>query len=194
MSQLLCHALTERHAVPDILFYIKRLILIFVERSHIRVGKLVNAFDINRCGIKHNRNQLLRITVDSRRCGFSATCLRHIKHPFQVEVNPRRTVLLGVLVRVENDKGFRAFVDLYALGNPIVKFLDLTCLRKLLIHQQGIVRRISVHTALHIEVAPEFFRGLHHLGGGIIEHLIYRLLFSSLFFLIFLRRKLRAVI
>ena len=43
---------------------LERLIFIFIERSHIRIGKFIYAFDINRCGVEHNRNQLLRITVD----------------------------------------------------------------------------------------------------------------------------------
>ena len=191
MTEFLSDALAEGNAVADVPLHIKRLIFIFIESAHIGIRQLTGAFNVDRCAVEHNRHQLSRITVSGRGGGALAVGLRNIQHSFQIEINADRPVFLGVLIRIKDNKGLGAFIDLYALSRPIVKFLDLACLRELLIHQQRIVRRVPVHTALHIKVGFEFFRRLHHFRSGIVEQLINGFFLRLFLGGVFLRRKSR---
>ena len=191
MTEFLSNALAKGNAVADVPLHIKRLIFVFIESTHIRIGQLVNALNVDGCAVEHNRYQLSRITVSGRGGGALAVGLRNIQHSFQVEINADCSIFLGILIRIKDNKGLGAFIDLNALSRPIVKFLDLTCLRELLIHQQRIVRRVPIHTALHIKVGSEFFRRLHHFQSGVVEQLVNSFFLRLFLGGVFLRRKSR---
>ena len=191
MTQLLCHALTECHAVTNVPLNIERLILVFVERSHIGRRQLLHSAHINGSRVEHNGNELSGVTVKSR-CGrFLAAGLSHIENFLHIVGNAGRAVIFGVLHGFENRQTLGTLVDLHAVLLPIAEILELGCLRLLLINEQSVGGRIAIHSCLRIEICPELVGVTNNLCCGVVDHLIHGILLRLFLGNVFLRRKLR---
>ena len=97
LAEFLCYALTESNAISNIFLDKECLLLIIVERSHIRVRKFVCDFHVDGRSVDHHRNESLRISVDRRsRCLF-AFGLRNVKDLFDIVGNSGRAVISCIL-------------------------------------------------------------------------------------------------
>ena len=191
MSKLLCHALAECNAVPNVPLDIKGLILVLIERSHIGRRQLLHGAHINGSRIKHNRHKFSGVTVKGGCSRPLAAGLCHIEHLLNIVGNTGRAIVLGVLHGFEDGQTLSTLVDLHAVLLPVTKILELSRLRLLLINEQSVGGRVAIHSCLCVQIAPELFRGIDDLGRRIVDHLIYGVLLRLFLGDVFLRRKLR---
>ena len=191
MTQLLCHALAERNAVPNVPLDIKGLILVLIERPHIGRRQLLHSAHINGSRVKHNGNQLSGVTVKGGCSRLLAAGLRHIEYLLDIVGNAGRAVILGVFNRFKNGQALSTLVDLHAVLLPITKILELRRLRLLLINEQSVGGRVAIHSCLRVEICPELVGVADNLSSGIVDHLIHGILLRLFLGGVFLRGELR---
>ena len=191
MTKLLCHALAESNAVPDVPLDIKRLILVLIERPHIRRRQLLHSAHINGSRVEHNGNELSGVTVKGRCSRLLAAGLRHIEYLLDIVGNAGRAVILGIFNRFKNGQALSTLVDLHAVLLPITKILELSCLRLLLINEQSVGGRVAIHSCLRIEICPELVGVADDLSSGIVDHLIHGILLRLFLGGVFLWGELR---
>ena len=191
MTQLLCHALAERNAVPNVPLDIKGLILVLIERPHIGRRQLLHSAYINGSRVEHNGNELSGVTVKGRCSRLLAAGLRHIEYFLDIVGNAGRAVILGVFNRFKNGQALSTLVDLHAVLLPITKILELRRLRLLLINEQSVGGRVAIHSCLRIEICPELVGVADDLSSGIVDHLIHGILLRLFLGGVFLRGELR---
>ena len=192
MTQLLRHALTKCHAVPDVPLDIQGLIFILIERSHLRLGKLRHAFDLNGYGVQHNGNELSGVAVKGRCSRLLAAGLRYIEHLLHIVGDAGRAVVLGVLHGFENGQALSPLVDLHAVLLPVTEILELGRLRLLLVNKQSVCGRVAIHSCLRVKIGSELVGVTDDLGCGVVDHLIYSILLRLFLGGIFLRGELRS--
>ena len=191
MTQLLRHALTKCHAVPDVPLDIEGLILVLIERPHIGRRKFLHGRHINGSRVKHNGNELSGVTVKGR-CGrLLSTGLRHIEHLLHIVGNTGRAVVLGVFHRFKNGQALGTLIDLHAVLLPVTEIFKLGRLRLLLINEQSVGDRVAIHSCLRIEICPELVGVADDLSSGIVDHLIHGILLRLFLGGVFLRGELR---
>ena len=190
MTQLLCHALAEGNAVPNVPLDIEGLILVLIERSHIGRRQLLHSAHINGSRVEHNSNELSGITVKGRCSRLLAAGLRHIEYLLDIVGNAGRAVILGVFNRFKNGQALSTLVDLHAVLLPITKILELSRLRLLLVNEQSVGGRVAIHSCLRIEICPELVGVTDDLSSGIVDHLIHSILLRLFLGSVFLRGEL----
>ena len=191
MTQLLCHALAERNAVPNVPLDIKGLILVLIERPHIGRRQLLHSAHINGSRVEHNGNELSGVTVKGRCSRLLAAGLRHIEYLLDIVGNAGRAVILGVFNRFKNGQALSTLVDLHAVLLPITKILELRRLRLLLINEQSVGGRVAIHSCLRIEIGSELVGVTDDFGCGVVDHLIHGILLRLFLGGVFLRGELR---
>ena len=191
MTQLLCHALAEGNAVPNVPLDIEGLILVLIERSHIGRRQLLQSAHINGSRVEHNGNELSGVTVKGRCSRLLAAGLRHIEYLLDIVGNAGRAIVLGVLYGFEDGQALSTLVDLHAVLLPITKILELSRLRLLLVNEQSVGGRVAIHSCLRIEICPELVGVTDDLSSGIVDHLIHGILLRLFLGGVFLRGELR---
>ena len=191
MTQLLCHALAERNAVPNVPLDIKGLILVLIERPHIGRRQLLHSAYINGSRVEHNRHKFSGVTVKGGCSRLLAAGLRHIEYLLDIVGNAGGAVILGVLHGFEDGQTLSTLVDLHAVLLPITKILELRRLRLLLINEQSVGGRVAIHSCLRIEICPKLVGVADDLSSGVVDHLIYGILLRLFLGGVFLRGELR---
>ena len=186
MSQFLCHTLSNRYAVSHITLYIQGLLLIVIERCHIRIGEVVCRFHIHRRGVKHCGNQCFRVTISCRCRRSFPIGLCHIKHFLHIVGNACCTVTLCIFHRFKNGNALSTLCDFNVVFAPVIKIFKLYRLRILLVNQKCVDCRISVKSALRIKERFEFLRRRYNLFRRFIRKLIHTVFLSSFLLGIFL--------
>ena len=194
MAEFLRYALTESNAVANILFDKKRLLLIVIKGSHLRMRQFRSYFHDNRRGINHHGNKSLRITVDGRSRSLSALGLRYIKYLFDIVGNARSSVRLCVLNGFKDRDALCALIDRYLFLNPVTEVFKLGCFGVLTVNKQSVCGGIAVEPCLCIKKAPELFAVLHDSGCRFVNQLINGVLFCLLLCFPFFGGKLRLLI
>ena len=191
MTEFLCHALAESNAVANILFDEKRLLLIIIKGSHLRMRQFRRNLYDNRRGVDHHGNESLRITVDGRSRSLSALGLRYIKYLFDIVGNARSSVRLCVLNGFKDRDALCALIDRYLFLSPVTEVFKLCCFGVLSVNEQSVCGGIAVEPCLCIKKASELFAVLNDCGRRIVNHLINGVLFCLLLCFPFFGGKLR---